>query len=98
MLGRYEDKIRIMFILKKLLYAKFLLIAKEATEIILTYDDFASIVNAIEEGRAVYANIKKFTTYIFTSNTPEAIPFILLNMLWLALRRRLDTIFKHKMF
>jgi len=31
----------------------------------------------VEEGRAVYANIKKFATYIFTSNTPEAVPFIL---------------------
>jgi magnesium-transporting ATPase (P-type) len=52
-------------------------VAKEAADMILTDDNFASIVNAIEEGRAVYANIKKFTTYIFTSNTPEAVPFIL---------------------
>jgi potassium/sodium efflux P-type ATPase len=52
-------------------------VAKEASDMILTDDNFASIVNAIEEGRAVYANIKKFTTYIFTSNTPEAAPFIL---------------------
>ncbi len=52
-------------------------VAKEAADMILTDDNFSSIVNAIEEGRAVYANIKKFTTYIFTSNTPEAIPFIL---------------------
>ncbi len=51
-------------------------VAKEAADMILTDDNFASIVNAIEEGRAVYANIKKFMTYIFTSNTPEAIPFI----------------------
>jgi len=51
-------------------------VAKEAADMILTDDNFASIVNAIEEGRAVYSNIKKFTTYIFTSNTPEAIPFI----------------------
>jgi Ca2+-transporting ATPase len=52
-------------------------VAKEAADMILTDDNFASIVNAVEEGRAVYSNIKKFTTYIFTSNTPEAIPFIL---------------------
>jgi Ca2+-transporting ATPase len=52
-------------------------VAKEAADMILTDDNFASIVNAIEEGRAVYANIEKFITYIFTSNTPEAVPFIL---------------------
>ncbi len=51
-------------------------VAKEAADMILTDDNFASIVNAVEEGRAVYVNIKKFATYIFTSNTPEAIPFI----------------------
>ncbi len=52
-------------------------VAREAADIILTDDNFASIVNAVEEGRTVYANIKKFITYIFTSNTPEAVPFIL---------------------
>ena len=52
-------------------------VAKEAAAMILTDDNFATIVNAIEEGRTVYANIKKFTTYIFTSNAPEAIPFII---------------------
>ncbi len=52
-------------------------VAKEAAAMILTDDNFASIVNAIEEGRGVYSNIKKFLAYIFTSNTPEAVPFIL---------------------
>jgi len=52
-------------------------VAKEAADMILTDDNFASIVNAIEEGRAVYDNIRRFVAYIFTSNVPELIPFIL---------------------
>ena len=52
-------------------------VAKEAADIVLADDNFASIVGAVEEGRAVFANIRKFLTYIFTSNTPEAVPFIL---------------------
>lgn len=47
-------------------------VAKEAADMILTDDNFASIVRAIEEGRAVYNNIRKFLRYIFDSNTPEA--------------------------
>ena len=49
-------------------------VAKESADMILTDDHFASIVHAVEEGRAVYRNIQKFLTYIFNSNTPEAIP------------------------
>jgi len=51
-------------------------VAKEAADMILTDDNFASIVNAVEEGRAVYNNIRRFTTYIFCSNVPEAVPFV----------------------
>jgi Ca2+-transporting ATPase len=51
-------------------------VAKAAAAMILIDDNFASIVHAIEEGRAVYANIKKFVTYIFSSNIPEIIPFL----------------------
>jgi Ca2+-transporting ATPase len=56
-------------------------VARESADMVLADDNFASIVNAIEEGRGVYANIKKFVAYIFTSNMPEAWPFILQIML-----------------
>lgn len=52
-------------------------VAKEAAEIILTDDNFSSIVAAIEEGRAIFANIRKFASYIFNSNPQELYPFIL---------------------
>jgi magnesium-transporting ATPase (P-type) len=51
-------------------------VAREAADVVLTDDHFATIVNAVEEGRAVFANVCRFTTYIFTSNTPEAVPFL----------------------
>ncbi len=51
-------------------------VAKEAADIILTQDDFGAITTAIEEGRAVYDNIRKFITYIFSSNVPELMPFM----------------------
>lgn len=52
-------------------------VAKEAADMILTDDNFASIVYAVEEGRAVYTNIRKFAVYVFNSNMAEAVPFIL---------------------
>lgn len=53
-------------------------VAREAADIILLDDNFASIVNAVEEGRAVYDNIKKFAVYVFNSNMAEAVPFVLM--------------------
>jgi P-type Ca2+ transporter type 2C len=52
-------------------------VAKEAADIILTNDNFGSIVAAIEEGRAIFDNIRKFITYLFASNIPELLPFLL---------------------
>ena len=52
-------------------------VAKEAADIILTNDNFGSIAAAIEEGRAIYDNIRKFITYIFSSNVSEVLPFLL---------------------
>ncbi|MCL5060621.1 MAG: cation-transporting P-type ATPase, partial [Candidatus Thermoplasmatota archaeon] len=51
-------------------------VAKEAADLILLDDNFASIVTAIEEGRAVFANLRKFLTYILTSNIPEIVPYL----------------------
>jgi sodium/potassium-transporting ATPase subunit alpha len=51
-------------------------VAKEAADVILLDDNFASIVAAIEEGRAVFENIRKFLTYILSSNIPELVPYL----------------------
>lgn len=51
-------------------------VAREAADVVLLDDDFSSIVAAIEEGRAVFANIRNFLTYILTSNVPEVIPYL----------------------
>ena len=52
-------------------------VAKESSDMILLDDNFNSIVSAIEEGRTVYFNIKKFVTYILSSNVPEIVPYVL---------------------
>jgi calcium-translocating P-type ATPase len=51
-------------------------VARQAADMVLLDDNFASIVSAIEEGRAVYDNIRKFLTYILTSNVPELVPYL----------------------
>jgi sodium/potassium-transporting ATPase subunit alpha len=51
-------------------------VAREAADIVLLDDNFASIVHAIEEGRAVFENIRSFITYIFASNVAELVPYI----------------------
>ena len=51
-------------------------VAKEAADMVLLDDNFSSIIAAIEEGRAVYANIRKFLAYILTSNIPEVVPYL----------------------
>lgn len=53
-------------------------VAKEASDMILTDDNFATIVGAIKEGRTIYENIRKFITYIFSHETAEIIPFVLM--------------------
>ncbi|AUX37513.1 ATPase [Sorangium cellulosum] len=52
-------------------------VAKQAADIILSDDNFATIVAAIEEGRAIKQNIRRFVSYVFTSNVAELVPFLL---------------------
>lgn len=51
-------------------------VAREASNMVLLDDNFATIVAAVEEGRTIFENIKKFIAYILTSNVPQILPFI----------------------
>jgi calcium-translocating P-type ATPase len=51
-------------------------VAREAATMVLTDDNFATIVTAVEAGRQVYDNVRKFIVYIFAHATPEVIPFL----------------------
>jgi magnesium-transporting ATPase (P-type) len=52
-------------------------VAREAADIVLLNDSFASIVKAVESGRAIYENIRKFIVYVFSHNWAELIPYVL---------------------
>lgn len=56
-------------------------VAREAADIVLLDDNFATIVSAIEQGRTIYQNIRKFITYILASNVAELLPFLLMVIL-----------------
>ncbi len=52
-------------------------VAREAATMILTDDNFATIVTAVREGRRAYDNLRKFVLYIFVHAVPEVVPFAL---------------------
>ena len=51
-------------------------VARQAATMVLTDDNLATIVDAVEEGRRVYDNVRKFIVYIFTHAVPEVLPFL----------------------
>jgi Ca2+-transporting ATPase len=51
-------------------------VAREAGDMVLLDDSFASIVNAVRRGRAVYDNIRRFVVYIFSHNMGELMPYL----------------------
>ncbi len=51
-------------------------VAREAATMVLTDDDFGSIVTAVHAGRRIYDNVRKFIIYIFAHATPETVPFL----------------------
>jgi Ca2+-transporting ATPase len=56
-------------------------VSKEASNMILTDDNFASIVSAVEEGRTIYSNIRKFTVFLVSCNIGEIL-LILVSMIF----------------
>jgi P-type Ca2+ transporter type 2C len=56
-------------------------VTREAAAIVLMDDNFASIVNAVEEGRAIYDNIRKFLTYLLSCNAGELMLMLVASLL-----------------
>ncbi|MEK7353728.1 MAG: HAD-IC family P-type ATPase, partial [Chloroflexota bacterium] len=72
-------------------------VSKEAAAMVLTYDNFASIVAAVEEGRAIFQNIKKYLMFLLSANVGEVLimliaglvgmplPLVAIHLLWVNL-------------
>jgi calcium-translocating P-type ATPase len=51
-------------------------VARESATMVLTDDNFSTIVTAVHAGRCIYDNVRKFILYIFAHATPETVPFL----------------------
>jgi Ca2+-transporting ATPase len=61
-------------------------VSKEAADMVLLDDDFATIVAAVEEGRVIYDNIRKFVKYLLTTNSAEVLVMLAAPLLGMPLR------------
>jgi Ca2+-transporting ATPase len=59
-------------------------VAKESADMVLTDDNFASIVAAVEEGRGIYENIRKFVAYLLSANAGEVLVMFVASFVFLA--------------
>jgi len=66
-------------------------VAKEAADMILTDDNFTSIVNAVEEGRGIFDNIRKFVNYLLSSNLGEIVVILLASLFGMPLPETTST-------
>ena len=57
-------------------------VAKETADMVLTDDNYASIVSAVEQGRVIYSNIRKFVYYLLSCNMAEIAIIFLATMIW----------------
>ena len=59
-------------------------VAKESADIVLTDDNFASIIAAVEEGRGIYENIRKFVAYLLSANAGEVLIMFLATIIFVS--------------
>ena len=72
-------------------------VAREAADMVLLDDSFASIVKAVESGRTIYENLRKFIIYVFSHNWAELVPYVLYAVLGIPLPLLVVQVLSHRL-